>query len=101
MTELPSSVEELARLAREAEQKQYTHLLSQLRQLCDQQRPIFRIAVRLAFLPAMRQDTWVSLKPIVLNDHAPADVLADLQKFRILQEQNPPSFAVTPLFSTS
>jgi hypothetical protein len=55
----------------------------------------------LAFLPAMRQDTWVSLKPIVLNDHAPADVLADLQKFRILQEQNPPSFAVTPLFSTS
>jgi lipoprotein NlpI len=92
MTEAPSSLDDLARLAREAEKKQYTQLLSQLRQLCDEQRPVFRVAVRLAFLPAMRQDTWAALKSIVLDNDAPADALADLQKFRVLQEQNPPSF---------
>jgi ribulose bisphosphate carboxylase small subunit len=92
MTETPSSLEDLARLAHEAEQKQYTQLLSQLRELCDQQRPIFRIAVRLALLPAMRPDVWQTLKPIVLDNDAPADALADLQKFRVLQQQNPPSF---------
>jgi lipoprotein NlpI len=92
MTESPSSLKDLARLAHEAEQKQYTQLLSQLRQLCDQERSIFRVAVRLAFLPAMRQDSWPALKAIVIDNQTPADALADLQKFKVLQEQNPPSF---------
>ena len=92
MTETPSSLDDLARLAHEAEQKQYTQLLSQLRQLCDEQRALFRIAARLALLPAMRPDVWDALKPIVLDNEAPADALADLQKFRVLQQQNPPFF---------
>ncbi len=98
----PTSKEEMEEIASDAKSHQNRHLKQALIKVRDENRDLFKVAIRIALLPELRADTWEAFRTIVLDGiENQNDALADLCTHGVLAHMEPPSFGHTTAYESA